>query len=217
MRYNTVIFDLDGTLLNTLEDLMDSVNYTLNQYGFPLRTKNEVRQFVGNGIRKLMERSLPQNTTSELVDQCLSTFVEHYSRNLQNKTKPYDGIYDILKDLNEQGYHLAIVSNKYDAGVKALCKDYYHEYIQVAIGESQGVAKKPAPDSVYAAINELGTSKDTAIYVGDSEVDVQTAHNAGIPCIAVTWGFRDREILHAEGADVIIDSPSQLIDFLDSL
>jgi phosphoglycolate phosphatase len=215
MQYNTVIFDLDGTLLNTLDDLTDSVNYGLQQFGFPTRNKSEVRQFVGNGIRKLMERSVPSGTSSDKVEQCLSTFVEYYSNNLQNKTKPYDGICEILNALKRQGYHLAIVSNKYDAAVKSLCNDYFRDYIQVAIGESSSVGKKPAPDSLYAALNELGSEKASAIYVGDSEVDVQTAHNAGIPCIGVTWGFRDKEVLQSEGADRIIDSPYQLLEFLN--
>jgi phosphoglycolate phosphatase len=215
VQYNTVIFDLDGTLLNTLDDLTDSVNYGLQQFGFPARNKSEVRQFVGNGIRKLMERSVPSGTSRDIMEQCLSTFVEYYSNNLQNKTKPYDGICEILNVLKKQGYHLAIVSNKYDAAVKSLCNDYFKDFIQVAIGESSSVAKKPAPDSLYAALNELGSEKASAIYVGDSEVDVQTAHNAGIPCIGVTWGFRDKEILQSEGADRIIDSPCQLLEFLN--
>lgn len=215
MRINTVIFDLDGTLLNTLEDLCDSVNYALEKLDFPIRSLEEVRTFVGNGVMKLIERSVPLNTPKDCIDQCLNIFKEHYSNNMRIKTRPYDGIHEVLKTLKEQGYKLAIVSNKYDKAVKELCKDYYNEFIPVAIGESNGVNKKPAPDSVYAAIKELDSSLEGSIYVGDSEVDVQTAHNAGIPCIGVTWGFRTREVLKAEGADVIIDEPYELVEYLN--
>ncbi len=214
MNYNTVIFDLDGTLLNTLEDLTDSVNYALNKFGYPMRTLEEIRQFAGNGVRVLMNMSVPQGTSPKDTAECLEIFRKHYSANMQNKTRPYDGIYDLLKILKEKGCKLAIVSNKYDSAVKTLCKDYYHEFIQVAIGESQGVAKKPAPDSVYTALAELKSSGEQAIYVGDSDVDVHTAHNTGLKCVGVTWGFRNRDILKAEGADFIIDKPEELLDYL---
>lgn len=216
MHINTIIFDLDGTLLNTLDDLCDSVNYALDKFGFPVRSIEEVRTFVGNGVKKLMERSVPLNTSNDTIDQCLTIFKEHYSNNMRIKTKPYEGIYETLNSLKEKGYKLAIVSNKYDKAVKELCKDYYSDFIQVAIGESNGVNKKPAPDSIYAAIEELNASPENAIYVGDSEVDVQTAHNTGIPCIGVTWGFRKREVLKAEGADLIIDDPYELVDYLEN-
>lgn len=215
MKYNTVIFDMDGTLLDTLEDLTDSVNYALNKFGYPLRTLNEIRSFVGNGVKVLMNLSVPNGTSAEDTAKCLEIYRKNYSENMQNKTRPYEGINDLLKNLKEKGIKLAIVSNKYDSAVKALCKDYYHEFIQVAIGESQGVAKKPAPDSVYAALEQLGSSKEEAIYVGDSDVDVHTAHNAGLKCVGVTWGFRNRDILNAEGADFIIDKPEELLGYLD--
>lgn len=215
MKYNTVIFDMDGTLLDTLEDLTDSVNYALNKFGYPLRTLNEIRSFVGNGVKVLMNLSVPNGTSAEDTAKCLEIYRKNYSENMQNKTRPYEGINNLLKNLKEKGIKLAIVSNKYDSAVKALCKDYYHEFIQVAIGESQGVAKKPAPDSVYAALEQLGSSEEEAIYVGDSDVDVHTAHNAGLKCIGVTWGFRNRDILNAEGADFIIDKPEELLGYLD--
>lgn len=217
MHINTVIFDLDGTLLNTLEDLCDSVNYALEKSDYPIRSLEEVRTFVGNGVRKLIERSVPLNASNDCIDQCLTIFKEHYSNNMRIKTRPYEGIYETLHSLKEQGYKLAIVSNKFDKAVKELCKDYYNEFIQVAIGESKGVNKKPAPDSVFAAIKELNSSLEDSIYVGDSEVDVQTAHNAGIPCIGVTWGFRTKEVLKAEGADFIIDESEELIKCLNKL
>ncbi len=214
MKYNTVIFDLDGTLLNTLEDLTDSVNYALDKSGYPLRTIEEVRQFVGNGVKVLMNLAVPKKTSPEDTAKCLEIFRKHYSGNLQNKTRPYDGIYDLLKALKEKGVKLAIVSNKYDFAVKALCRDYYNEFIHVAIGESQGVAKKPAPDTVYTVLKELKASREQAVYVGDSDVDVHTAHNAGLKCVGAAWGFRSREILKAEGADFIIDKPEELLNYL---
>ena len=213
MMYNTVIFDLDGTLLNTLEDLTDSVNYALGKFGYPLRTIDEIRRFVGNGVKVLMDLAVPKGTSAEDTAKCLEVYRKHYSENLQNKTGPYDGIPEMLNNLKEMGIKLAVVSNKYDSAVKALCKDYYKDYIQVAIGESQGVAKKPAPDSVFAALKELGATQEEALYVGDSDVDVHTAHNAGLKCVGVTWGFRNREILKAEGADYIIDKPEELLQY----
>jgi phosphoglycolate phosphatase len=214
MTYTTVIFDMDGTLLNTLDDLKDSLNYALNQMGFPTRTLDEVRQFVGNGARLLIERAVPAGTAKEPLDTCLEIYAKHYATNNQNKTKPYDGIIDLLKELKDKEYKLAIVSNKFDSSVKALCKEHYDEYIKVAIGESQHVARKPAPDSVFTAMKELGSKVEETIYIGDSDVDVHTAHNAGLKCVGVTWGFRDREILHNAGADYIIDKPMELLKIL---
>ncbi|QHQ62166.1 HAD-IIIA family hydrolase [Anaerocolumna sedimenticola] len=214
MKYTTVIFDLDGTLLNTLEDLTDSVNYALGKFGYPLRTIDEIRQFVGNGVKVLINLAVPNKTSAEDTDKCLKLYRKHYSENMQNKTRPYDGITEMLKSLKEKGIKLAVVSNKYDTAVKALCNDYYKEYIEVAIGESPDVAKKPAPDSVFAALKELGSEKEDALYVGDSDVDVHTAHNAGIKCVGVTWGFRNREILKREGADYIIDKPEELLQYV---
>jgi len=214
MICNTIIFDLDGTLLNTLDDLKDSVNYALNVANYPARTIDDIRNFVGNGVKVLIDRAVPTGTSPEDSSKCLETFRKYYVNNMQNKTCPYDGIYDLLKCLYERGYKLAIVSNKNDAAVKALSKEYFGEFIQVAIGESPEVAKKPAPDSVYHALSDLGSMKEQAIYVGDSDIDVHTAHNAGLICVSVTWGFRDRDVLEAEGADVIIDKPEALLDYL---
>lgn len=214
MKYNTIVFDMDGTLLNTLEDLTDSVNYALQICGYTERTLDEVRCFVGNGVRVLMNQAVPAGTSEEDIVKCLTIYRKHYSENMQHKTRPYDGINELLKSLKEKGIKLAIVSNKYDSAVKALCKDYFQDYIQIAIGESPEVAKKPAPDSVFTALEQLGAVKEEALYVGDSEVDVQTARNAGLKCIGVTWGFRDRKVLAAEGADIIIDRPHELLEYL---
>lgn len=213
-KYSAIIFDLDGTLLNTLEDLADSVNYALTSNGFAARTIEEVRVFVGNGIRKLIERAVPKNASTEAVDSVFETFKNHYLGNMMNKTKPYDGIMELLRMLNERGITMGIVSNKYDPGVKGLNESFFGKYIKVAIGESAGVAKKPAPDTVYAAIREMGVEKENTVYVGDSDVDIATAANSGLDCISVTWGFRDREFLQEKGAAVMIDTPFEILDFV---
>lgn len=211
---HTIIFDMDGTILNTLEDLTDSVNYALKQCGFPHKTLEEVRSFVGNGVRVLFDLAVPAGTSEQAKEICLNLYKEYYNQNMRNKTSPYEGVLELLAQLKAEGYKLAIVSNKYDSAVKALCTEYYSDFIQVAIGESKLVGKKPAPDGIYAALRELGSSKEEALYVGDSEVDVKTAHNAGLKCVGVTWGFRTRELLTNEGADIIIDTPSELLNFL---
>ena len=214
MKYDTIIFDLDGTLLNTLDDLMDSLNVALTNRGYEPRTYEEVRSFVGNGVRKLVERALPIHSTEEEIEQCLADFTQHYKLNMQNKTRPYDGIMILLMELNRFGYKLGIVSNKFDSAVKKLSKEYFGDLIKVAIGESPTVKKKPAPDSIFTAIKELDSDINKTIFVGDSDTDVQTAKNAGIPCVGVTWGFRTREVLRNEGADYIIDTPKELLTII---
>lgn len=202
----TVIFDLDGTLLNTLLDLKESTNYALRQFGYPERTLEEIRYFVGNGVRKLIERAVPENC--ENIEECIAIFKEHYEKNMYNNTACYNSIEMILRELRSQGAKIGVVSNKFDLAVKELCKKYFGDLIDIAIGQFDDVPPKPAPNGVLKALNELG--EETAIYVGDSEVDVQTAKNANLPCIGVTWGFRDRENL--KGADFIIDEPCDIID-----
>lgn len=213
---NTIIFDLDGTLLNTLEDLKDSTNFALNEFGCPQRNIEEVRQFVGNGVRKLIERAIPNGTDNPNCDACLKTFKSHYAENMYNKTAPYNGIIEMLKELRANNIKVAVVSNKFDAAVKELCKKYFGNLIQIAIGESENVRKKPAPDSVLKAIKELNSSVENCIYAGDSDVDVQTAKNTGIDCIGVTWGFRDRELLKSEGAKYIVDNPSEIVTIINN-
>ena len=200
-----VIFDLDGTLLNTLEDLKDSTNYALSQFNYPERSLEEIRNFVGNGVKKLIERAVPDNCQN--IDECLTIFKENYSQNMYKHTAPYDGILDTLKELRSKGCKIGVVSNKFDTAVKELCKKYFGDLIDTAIGQSDDVPKKPAPDGVFKALKEL--KADNAIYIGDSEVDVQTAKNAKLPCIGVIWGFRDKKNL--EGADFIIDKPCDII------
>lgn len=208
-----VIFDLDGTLLNTLDDLCDSTNYALKQFGYPERTLEEVRGFVGNGVKKLIERAIPDGMNNPEFENCLSVFKEHYAQNMYNKTAPYGGILELLKELRLKGIHTGVVSNKFDSAVKQLCKKYFGDLIQVAIGENEeaGVRKKPAPDSVFRAMEELKVSIENVIYAGDSETDVQTAKNAEIDCIGCSWGFRSKDILKHEGAKYIIDSPQEIL------
>lgn len=213
-KITTVIFDLDGTLLNTLEDLKDAVNHALTQFGYPVKSLEQVRLSVGNGVAKLIERVLPGGMENPDFEPCLNAFREYYSRHLQDRTEPYPGIPEALSMLKERGYRLGIVSNKFDAAVKRLREDYFPDTIAVAIGESSDVRKKPAPDCVYKAMEELRCTKEQTVYVGDSDVDVATAHNSGLKCIGVTWGFRDAQVLGEAGADWIIQEPGELPDIL---
>ncbi len=209
----TVIFDLDGTLLNTLEDLKEATNFALSQFNYPTRTLDEVRCFVGNGVRKLIERAVPENCQN--VEECLSTFKKNYSEIMYNHTAPYNGILKILSDLKANGIKIGVVSNKFDAAVKELCKKYFKNLVDVAIGQADDVPKKPAPDGVFKAMKELNADKISTIYIGDSEVDVETAKNAGLLCIGVTWGFRDKRNL--DGADFIVDCPNDINIIIRSL
>lgn len=201
-----IIFDLDGTLLNTLKDLKESTNFALRKFGYPERTLEEIRCFVGNGVRKLIERSVPEGC--ENIEECLDIFKKKYVENMYNHTTPYVGIEDVLKNLHLLGVKTAVLSNKFDLAVKELCKKYFGDLIDIAIGQFDDVPPKPAPNGVVKALKKLG--EKTALYVGDSEVDVQTAKNANLPCIGVSWGFRDKENL--KGAEFIIDNPSEIID-----
>ncbi len=207
---DTIIFDLDGTLLNTLDDLMDSVNFMLAGRGYAQRSYDEIRQFVGNGVRKLVERALPDGHKDE-TDAALAEFSAHYDKNKNNKTAPYAGIPEMLSAVKAAGFKTAIVSNKYERAVKELADTLFFGCIDVAVGERAGVAPKPAPDGVFAALDVLGARCTDAVYIGDSDVDVATAKNAGLKMIGVTWGFRDRALLEQCGADRIIDSPADVL------
>ena len=214
MKYQLAIFDLDGTLLDTLEDLADSANYVMEVFGYPKRTVAEVRSFVGNGIRKLLERSAPKDTPAEEIDRMFELFKEYYGAHCADKTKPYDGVMELLADLQTQGVNLAVVSNKADYAVKTLCEQYFPEYFDEAVGERVGIARKPAPDTVNEVLKNLAIDKSQAVYIGDSEVDVQTAKNAELDCIAVDWGFRDKEVLEEAGAETIVSTPADLMKYL---
>lgn len=216
-KITTIIFDLDGTLLNTLGDLTAAVNYALSRSGYPLKSPEEVRMSVGNGVAKLMERVLPEGLENPDFEECLNTFRRFYSEHLQDQTVPYPEIPEVLSMLRTEGYELGIVSNKFDAAVKQLKEDYFPDTISVAIGEAAGVRRKPAPDCVYKAMEELNCTKEQAVYVGDSDVDVATAHNAGLDCIGVTWGFRDLRVLEQAGADWIIRNPGELPALLERI
>ena len=217
MPITTIIFDLDGTLMNTLDDLCDSVNYVLDIKGYPKRSIIEIRNFVGNGIEVLIKRAVPANTSESDVRTCLEMFQEYYSKNMQNKTAPYEGIYELLAKLNTDGFKLAIVSNKYDLAVKKLNEQYFSAYIKVAVGEGNGLKPKPEPDLVYKALSDLESTIKESIYVGDSDVDVLTAKNSHLPCIGVTWGFRDRDLLARMGADYIVDDTTKLYEIISDL
>jgi len=209
-KYSTVIFDMDGTLLNTLDDLKDSVNYALSQFDMPQRTLPEIKEFVGNGVLRLMELAVPKGRKNPQFEYVLNEFKMHYSQHCNDKTRPYNGVLELLKDLSEKGYKLAIVSNKYYDAVVELNELYFSEYISVAIGEKDGIRKKPAPDTVQTALAMLDSKEEDSVYIGDSEVDIQTAKNSGIDCISVSWGFRDPYFLKEHGATLIVDMPEQI-------
>ncbi len=210
MKIKAVIFDLDGTLLNTLDDLYLSVNHMLEKFGLPLRSKKEVRNFLGSGVKVLVDKSLPASFDGNR-EECLSVFKEYYDKHESDHTAPYDGIKAVLMKLHEKGVKSAIVSNKYDAAVKRLKEDYFGSLVDFAVGEGNGVRIKPAPDGVEKALAELGVKKQESVYAGDSEVDFLTAKNADMNFIAVSWGFRDRDRLIETGAETIIDKPDELL------
>ena len=214
MRYKLAVFDMDGTILNTLEDLADSTNYALKANGLPERTIDEVRRFVGNGIRLLIERAVPTDTDKKLTDKVFDTFKEYYKTHCAVKTRPYDGIIDVLLELRKAGCLTAVVSNKADFAVQDLCKDYFDNLFDFAIGEREGIKKKPAPDSVFEVLSKLNVEKDNAVYIGDSDVDFATSVNAGMDVIMVGWGFRDEEFLREKGAKRIIKQPSEILDII---
>ena len=207
-----ILFDLDGTLLDTIEDLADSVNYALAQYGCPARTVEEVTSFVGNGAKKLIQLSLPGKEDDPDVDIVLKTYQEYYALHSQVKTKPYEGIPEQLKAIGEK-FPVAIVSNKPDKAVKLLCEDLFPGVY--ALGERADCPRKPAPDMLYKAMEHLGVEK--CIYVGDSEVDVTTSKNAGAPCLSVTWGFREEEVLASAGGKYFCRKPEQLQEKIEQI
>lgn len=210
MKYKLVLFDLDGTILDTLGDLCDSVNFALASAGFPARTLDEVRRFVGNGILKLVERALPDGSDLAAIDRVYETFKAYYRDHCAIKTAPYAGIPELLASLGASGVKLAVVSNKADFAVQSLCERYFEGVFDYAVGERAGIRRKPAPDSVNEVLDHFGIGCAEALYIGDSEVDVETAKNAGIDCIAVDWGFRDAALLRASGARCIASDAGQL-------
>lgn len=209
-----VIFDLDGTLLDTLGDLTDAVNVALERYGLPLRSMEEVRGFVGNGLRNLMTQAVEEGEAYPEFEELFAFFRTYYTNNCNHKTAPYEGIMELLKELKGRGIKMAIVSNKIDAGVKELNEKFFAKYIDLAIGEREGIRRKPAPDSLNEVLRVLNIEKEHALYVGDSDVDIQTANNADVRCISVSWGFREETFLMERGAGVIIERPLELLEYL---
>ena len=213
-KYKLAIFDLDGTLLETLEDLHDSTNHALVSQGLPPRTLDEVRRFVGNGIHKLIERAVPEGSSSETVEQVFEEFKTWYAVHCNDKTSAYDGIKEMLLALRKAGVRTAVVSNKADFGVQTLCKTYFSGLLDVAVGQREGIRLKPAPDSVNEVLRLLEIRREDAVYIGDSDVDIDTARNAGMDCISVTWGFRRREFLLEHGAAIQADKPENLEEII---
>lgn len=213
MLYSAYIFDLDGTLLDTLGDLASAVNYALRTHGMPEHSIDDVRRFVGNGVRVLMQRAVPDGEANPQFEDALATFRQYYLNHSLDTTCPYEGIPEVLQDLRSRGCRTAVVSNKFDAATKKLCRHFFADSIEVAVGEheAEGIRRKPAPDTVEQALRQLGVGKEWAVYVGDSDVDILTARNAGLPCISVLWGFRDREFLLVHGATSFVEKPSQLL------
>lgn len=212
MAYQLAIFDLDGTLLDTLEDLAVSLNHALACHGLPLRTVDEVRSFVGNGIRMLIERAVPAGSTAADVEQVLQEFRAYYTRHSADQSRPYAGILPMLETLRKRGIAVAVVSNKSEDAVKALCRQYFGDRVDLALGDLPGRPRKPAPDAVLELLQRYQVQPADAVYIGDSEVDVQTARNAGLDGLAVSWGFRSRETLVQAGASRILSEPALLVN-----
>ena len=217
MKYTVYIFDLDGTLLDTLNDLAASVNYAMRTHHMAEHSLDDIRRFVGNGVRKLMERAVPGGAENPAFDAAFASFREHYMHHSLDTTQPYDGIKDVLGELRRRGCRLAVVSNKMMAATRELVLHFFPE-VEVAIGEheAEGIRKKPAPDTVFEALRQLGVSaqekQGEVVYVGDSDVDIATARHAGLPCVSVLWGFRDRDFLLQHGATTLIRHPRELLD-----
>lgn len=211
---DTLIFDLDGTLLSTLDDILDSVNYALGKKGFPLRTYDEVRMMVGNSTTYLMNAALPENHSRQDYEECLESYNEYYIENMYNHTAPYSGIMQMLREAKQRGYKTAVVSNKDDNFTKLQIRRQFGDLIDIAVGKSEGRERKPAPDGVLYALEELGSEKDDSVYIGDTEVDALTAQNSGLVCIGCLWGFRDRRTLEEAGVKYLIGSPSELFSMI---
>ncbi len=210
-EFSTYIFDLDGTLIDSIGDLASSCNYALRKYGMGEYSVDEVRMMVGNGVKKLMERATPDGLANPLFDEVYACFRQHYMIHNLDTTRPYPGITEALAALKERGKNLAVVSNKFYAATQELVAHFFGDLIHVAIGEREDIRKKPAPDTVMEAMRQLGVGADECVYIGDSDVDIDTARNSGMPCISVLWGFRSKEFLLEHGASHLISSPQELL------
>lgn len=212
MKYELAIFDMDGTILDTLDDLKNSLNFALKENGFPERTRDEVRSFIGNGVTVLVKRALPQNASDEDRNKVLETFHPHYKKHCADNTRPYEKITEVIGKIREKGIKTAVVSNKEHYGVVLLCEKYFNGLFDAAVGSTDKVRRKPAPDTVNAVLKDLNVSPEKAVYIGDSDVDVMTAKNAGTDCISVSWGFRTKEFLKENGATEIVSDPTELLE-----
>lgn len=212
VKYDTVIWDLDGTLLDTAEDLRDAVNHVEQQYGYPQHDLATIKSFLGYGIEQLVASATPQGRENPRFAEIFADFKQYYTANCNHKTKLFDGIHKIVTELHQKGIKQAIVSNKNHQAVQELAAVYFQSEMDYAIGQQEKMAKKPAPDMVTHALARLQKDGSTAVYIGDSEVDVRTAENSGLPCIAVTWGFRSRDELEKAGAKVIVENPDELLE-----
>ena len=214
MKYRLAVFDMDGTILNTLGDISASANFALRAEHMPERTMAEIRGFVGNGVRRLIELSVPSDASQEACERVYNAFAEHYRLHCADATAPYSGIVDLLSRLRAKGMHTAVVSNKPDDAVKALCARYFNGLFDEAVGVCAGVRPKPCPDAVCGVLDELHIERAEAVYIGDTEVDAATAENAGLDFIAVDWGFRERPLLEKQRAQLIASTASELFDAL---
>lgn len=210
-KYKLALFDLDGTILNTVKDLQQSINHCLERYNYPLKTEAEVASFMGNGIRRLCELAVPCNTETKIIDEVFEEFNKYYAVHCNDYTKPYDGIIDIVNKLKENGVIVTVVSNKADYAVQPLLKSHFNGVFEYGVGLKEGIRKKPYPDSCNEIINKYKIDKKDTVYIGDTEVDIATAKNAGIDCVSVSWGFRSRKELIDAGASLIIDDVDELL------
>lgn len=213
MSYKLAIFDMDGTILNTLDDLADSMNHSLAAYNLPLRTVDEVRSFVGNGIRKAVERAVPEGLSVEQIDEVHAEFTSYYKDHCAIKTRPYEGILEVIKALRDKGILTAVVSNKADFAVQSLCVDYFDGLFDCSVGDKEGQRRKPYPDGVLSVLDQLGVDKEDAVYIGDSDVDFETAKNSEMDVIMVGWGFRDEDFILSKGAEFVIHEPKEILQF----
>ncbi len=214
MQYKLAIFDMDGTILDTLEDLTNTINYALTANNFPIHTIEEVKSFVGNGLGVLVDKACPYGTPEEKKSEVFAVFKDYYKEHSTDFTRPYEGVIELIKELRANGVLTAVVSNKQHNAVIDLCQMFFSDLFDAAMGEKKGIARKPAPDSVNAILSELNLTNRDAIYIGDSDVDIMTAKNSNMDCISVTWGFRDEDFLISNGATSIVHTPSEIIPYI---
>lgn len=214
-RYKLAIFDLDGTILNTIKDLTNTMNHALDLYNLPNVNEKQVATYLGNGIRRLCELAVPINTDIKVIDGVFNAFNEYYTIHCNDYTSPYDGIIDVINKIKENGIKVAVVSNKADYAVKPLLNHHFKDIFEYGVGLKDGIRKKPYPDSCNEILNKLNIDRKEAVYIGDTEVDIETAKNAGMDCISVSWGFRSKEELINAGACKIIDGPDLLVKYLE--